>query len=377
MSACSDRDNDDNPTEDTDASGVVAFVATAASDFSSGRVDRLVADDDGFVVDGNYPATISDIRVGTIDGDMIEVARFGTSTLSRYTADDTSAPVWNFSVNGDDADANPIDVIFDDAGFGYVTRYGGTELWVIDPDVSADDESGFLETTFDLSAYDADVPNMTDAVIVDGELFVLLERLENGFNPSQQGYIAVFDLATGMEIDTEEGADGLLGIQLDVVNPTALQFDEDSNMLYVVGRGNAFLNPDVPGDPYSGGLEAIDPMTYANTLLIDDGNTDDNRGFFTNALVVSDSKAYIVTPTSFPNATLLVTNPSDGTITDGSVDALTDQPITVLTEDANGQIWVGLGGTEPGLYFLDPETDTLSDIVVRTELSPIDIAFTE
>lgn len=374
LSACgSDSDDGD---EDAGFGTVAAFVATRANDFSAGRVDRLVVDGDSFVVDGNYPATISDIRVGSFDGDMIEVARFGTSTVARYPANDTSAPTWEFSVS-DEADANPQDVIFDDAGFGYMSRYGGDDLWVIDPSVAADGEGQFLDMTFDLGAYDADAPNMTDMVIVDGRLFVLLERLENGFNPSQVGYVAVFDLATGLEIDTGEGADGLFGIELETVNPTALQYDEDSGALYVVGRGNSFFNPDVPGDPYTGGLESIDPNTFENTLLIDDGTMDDNRGFFTGGLVLSATKAYLITPTVFPNNSLLVANPSDGSIAEGSVADLTDQPISLLTEDANARIWVGLGGDQPGLYLLDPETDTLSTTPIRTELVPIDIAFVE
>lgn len=375
FSACSSDDDDDNDVIVTDGN-VAAFVATRAADFSAGRVDRLVVDADSFVVDGNYPATISDLRVGTIDGDMVEVARFGTSTLARYTADDTSAPVWEFSVNGDDADANPIDVIFDDAGFGYVTRYGGDELWVIDPAVAADDEAAFLDTTFDLGAYDDDAPNMTKAVIVNGQLFVLLERLENGFDPSQNGYIAVFDLATGLEVETGQGSDGLLGIELETVNPTALQYSAGSGLLYVVGRGNAFLNPDIPGDPYTGGLESIDPTSFENTLVVDDGTEDDNAGFFTDALVVDADKAYIVSPTAFPNNSVFIADLSDGTVDTAAVAGLEDQPISLLTQDANGKIWVGFGGTEPGFRFLDPETDELGEELIRTDLVPIDIAFT-
>lgn len=379
LAACSSDSDNDTQTGAGESSGgnVAAFVATRANDFTAGRVDRLVVDGDSFVVDGNYPGTISDLRVGTVDGDMVEVTRFGTSVLARYPADDTAAPTWEFSVNGDDVDANPQDVIFDDAGFGYVTRYGGDELWVIDPSVAADGEAQFLDMTFDLGAYDADAPNMTDMVIVDGRLFVLLERLENGFNPSQPGYIAVFDLATGLEINTGEGADGLLGIQLETVNPTALQFNENTGALYVVGRGNAVLNPDVPGDPYTGGLESIDTTTYENTLLVDDGTMADNRGFFTGGLVVSETKAYLITPTAFPNNSLMVANPSDGTIAEGTVAELTNQPISLLTQDSAGRIWVGLGGDQPGLYFLDPETDTLGANPVRTEFVPIDIAFVD
>jgi hypothetical protein len=374
LGACSSGGDEDSGNALEDGT-LAAFVATRASDFSSGRVDRLVVAGDSFVVDANYPATISDLRVGTIDGDLIEVARFNTSTLARYTADDTSAPVWEFSVNSDETDANPIDVIFDEAGFGYVTRYGTDELWVIDPSVAADAEADFLDTTFDLGAYDDDAPNMTDAVIVNDQLFVLMERLANGFEPSQAGYVAVFDLMTGLEVDTGQGEDGLFGIKLDTVNPTSLQYNEDSDLLFVVGRGNAFLNPDVPGDPYSGGLESIDPVSFENTLVVDDGTEEENVGFFTDALVVSANKAYLVTPTAFPNNTVLIANLGDGTVNPSPVAGLEDQPVSMITQDATGRIWVGIGGNEPGFFFLDPETDELSAEMVRTDLVPIDLAF--
>lgn len=378
LAACgSDDDSDDvpGPNASGDDGDVAAFVATRAPDFGSGRVDRLVVDGEGLVVDGSYPATVSDIRVGTVDGDMIEIAAFGTSTIARYAADDTSAPIWEFSANEGDVDANPQDVVFDEAGFGYVTRYGDDALWVIDPSVGADGEADFVETRFDLGAYDEDAPNATDMVIVDGRLFVLIERLENGFDPTRPGYVAVFDLATGLEIDTDPDSEGLPGIALETVNPTALQHDTDSGQLWVVGRGNFSLNPEVPGDPYTGGLESIDATSYANALVIDDGSEEENRGFFTDAVVLTGTKAYLVTPTTFPDATVLVADPEAGTIAAEPVAGLVDQPIAAFTEGPDGRVWIGLGGDSPGIAFLDPATDTLSGERVATELVPSDFAF--
>ena len=103
----------------------------------------------------------------------------------------------------------------------------------------------------------------------------------------------------------------------------------------------------------------------------------DNRGFFTDLHVVSATQAYISVPGAvFPNAALLVANPAEGTVEETPVAGLEDAPIFVLAEDETGRIWVGLGGDEPGFRFLDPATNTLSDEIIRTELVPIDIAFT-
>ena len=89
-----------------------------------------------------------------------------------------------------------------------------------------------------------------------------MQRL-TGFNPIESGYVAVFDVETNTEIDTGKGQqDGLNGIPLGSLNPTNIRYNQTTEEIYVTGRGNIFVEFNMlPGDPYSGGLFAIDQTT--------------------------------------------------------------------------------------------------------------------
>ena len=373
--ADSGADPDDGaPSGNAPAGSELAFAATVAPDFGSGRTDRLVIGEATATVDGSFPATISDIGVATDGESVYEIARFGTNTITKYAPDDTSAAIWQFSVEGDEEESNPYDIVFDGAGRGFVPRYGSPTLWIVDPSVDASDEAGFKTGELDLSAYDVDEPNASAALVVGDELYVLMERL-TGFVPDKSGYVAVFDLATDAEIDTGQGTDGLPGIALETVNPTALQYDEAADTVYVLGRGNYFENPEVPGDPYTGGLETIDVDTYESALLIDDGTADDNRGYFSDALVMSPTKGYLITYADFQVNSLVAFDPSTGTLADAPIPGFEDVEISHLAEAPDGRIWVGLGGPTPGYAILDPLDDSIDELRVATELVPRDTAF--
>ena len=384
LAACGSDDDDDNdadlagPAGSGDGDGL-AFVASRAPDFGSGRTDRLAIGEAVVTVDGSYPATVSDITVAT-DGEFVyEIAGFGTDTITKYDPDDTSGAIWQFSVNGDEVESNPYDIAFDGAGRGFVPRYGSPTLWIVDPSVDASNEAGFRTGELDLSAYDEDEPNVSAALVVGDRLFVLMERL-TGFLPfaDKPGYVAVFELAgdgTVTEIDTGRGADGLFGIELRTVNPTALQYVEATDTLYVLGRGNFFESAEVPGDPYTGGLEAIDAQTYESALAIDDGTAEDNRGFFVDALVVSPTKGYLIAQAGFLDNALLAFDPGTGELAEAPVAGLDGLELTSLEEAPDGRVWVGLGGDAPGYAILDPLDDSVDAVRVATELVPIDAAF--
>lgn len=372
-------------SDDTDPSPVaepadeaLAFVAARASDFGSARIDRLVLGEDTATVDGSYPATESDIVVATDGTAVYQIGRFGLDSLTRFDPDDTSAAVYQFSVNGAESSANPYDIAFAATDRAYLTRYGSELAWIVDPSVGANEADLFRLGELDLSAYDDDAPNMSDALIVDGKLFVLLERLRetpSAFLPDEEGYVAVFDTASDDEIDTDPDDDGLPGIALGIRNPTAMQHEAASGRIYVLGRGNFFLGEGLEGDPYTGGLVAIDPETYAVTPVLDDGTEDDNEGFFVNALVVSPTKGYLVTQAGFGDNTLRAFDPTAGTLAADPVEGLAGVEITTLAEAPDGRVWVGLGGEAPGFAIVDPLDDSVAPERVATELVPIDVVF--
>ena len=382
LGACSSSDDDaprnvpGDPFANASDASAVAFVSGATSGFDAGQIERLVIGQD-IVSTGVTPATESDIRVATDGEDVYEIGRFQLDTLTRFDIADLSDPVYQYSLNGSESVSNPYAVVFLNDDKAYVTRRGSALLWIIDP--SAATEANFLLGTIDLSAYDSDAqPEMTDALLVDDRLFVLMERLDENSAPVQNGYVAVIDTATDTEVDTGEGQDGLNGIALQTSNPTGLQYLPESDEIYVVGRGNIFENDAVQEDFYNGGIETIDPDTYRNDLLLDDGTAQDNDDYFTDALIVSPTKGYVLTYAAFRQTTLRTFNPMMGVMDDAPVAGLSDQDISVLALGPEGRVWVGINGDEgSGFRVLDTADDSVLVERVPTEFNPNGIVFIE
>jgi len=345
---------------------------TRSSDFQSGRIDRISLDD-GNTVNGSYPATLSDFVVTTDGTDLYQIGRFDIDTVTRFDPIETSIPDYQYSVLGDSTmSTNPHALAFVDETKAYLVRYGSTELWIIDP--RGESEESFKTGEIDLSAYDVDVPNMSEAIILDGKLFVLMERL-TAFDPDKTGYVAVFDIATDTEIQTNQGEDGLLGIALNVTNPAALQYNAETDEIYVVGRGNYFENRNITSDFYSGGIEVIDPNTFENELLIDDGTDADNQGFFFDIEVINASEGYLLTYAGFRVTALRKFNPATGILSDDLVEGLEDVDITTIAKGPDNHLWIGINGATAGFHRLDLATGLLADEIVATELIPSGVTF--
>jgi len=406
LAACSSSDDDSSPTDDgpgpdttpgMTASGVegtdtpagsgerFAFVAGALA--GTGQIERLAFADD-FASTGVTPSTTSDIRVATDGTDVYEIGRFNLDTLTRFRTDDLETPVWQYSANGAESTVNPYEIVFVDETKAYVVRYGSSLVWIVDP--SATTLDAFKTGEIDLSAYNDNAangdmtPNPSDAVLVGDQLYVLMERLggTSGFDPDTDGYVAVIDTETDTEIDTDPTVDGLPGIALESSNPGALLYPEGSDVVYVVGRGNIFNEfNSVPGDPYDGGIETIDTVSYARTLLIDDGTMDENEGFFANAIVASNEKGYLVLE-MLGSRTLRAFNPVSGVLQDGVIADLENRDIGTLAVGPDGRVWVGLGAEEDaegerGFMLLDPSDDSIVQALVPTEFNPLDVVFVD
>lgn len=92
--------------------------------------------------------------------------------------------------------ANPHDIVFLGATRAYVSLYDAAELLLVDPSVGPDCE-GFIVDRVDLAPFaDADgIPEMDQMALVDGKLYVAIQRLDrdNYFSPSGPGAIVVID----------------------------------------------------------------------------------------------------------------------------------------------------------------------------------------
>lgn len=389
LASCSSNNNDtpdadtsdgtDNPPLGSGISGQYAFAATRASDYGSGRIDRISLND-GNVVDGSFPATTSDISVASDGKDVYQIGRYKLDSITRFDPVDTSIVDYQISVNDPDesiVSANPQSIAFIDSTKAYLTRRGSDKLWIIDPDPDATEN--FKLGEIDLGAYDTDLPDMTDAIIVDDKLFVIVERLLEQPNldqiPDKKGFLIVIDTRTDQEIETNQSVSDLKGIELLVTNPTALQYNEMTGEIYVVGRGNYYEDPDITGSFYSGGLQAIDPTTYQQTPLIDDGTETDNQGFFYDAEIINSQLGYLLTYTGYTETTLRTFNPTLGTLNDTLFEGLQDTDITLLEKGPDNHLWVGINDSTPGFVRIDLGTGLMATERVRTELIPTALTF--
>lgn len=404
LSACSSSDDDDGvnenpqtemPGEDgPDINPPIAnsdtieygFVFTRGPKYESGQIERISLTD-GNVVDGTYPATTSDHRLAANDKSLFQIGRFNIDNLTRFSPSDTSVVDYQLSVLGDVPDtSNPQSLAFIDDDLAYLTRRSSDKLLIIDPSPEEATSESLITGEISLADYNRgsadtlDLPDMTDAVIVGDKLFVLLENLD-GNAPANTGYLAVIDTRTNLEIQTDKGDLPLKGIKLQTVNPNGLQYNEATGLLYVVGRGNAFGNESVPGDPYTGGLESIDPVTYQTNLLVDDGTEEENKGFFANAVVLNDTLGYAITLDGFDadfNSinNLRSFNPSTGEVSE-PVTGTEGQSLTNLAVGPDNHLWVGIQDDTPGFIRIDIATGIPAAERVATTLIPADLVFIE
>src|SRR5262249_44642385 len=127
----------------------------------------------------------SDAVARVHDGIVYVVNRLGGDNIQAIDPATGYATRWQCSVeNG----SNPHDIAFAAADKAYVTRYERATMMIVDPTTGADC-ARFVRGTVDLAAFaDADgLPEMDQAVVIDGKLYVTLQRLDrrNFFRPTE------------------------------------------------------------------------------------------------------------------------------------------------------------------------------------------------
>jgi PKD repeat protein len=220
---------------------------------------------------------------------------------------------------------------------------------------------------------------MAAGVIVDGKLFIILQRLVS-YCPSAEApaYIAVFDTTTDQEIDTGMGEGGLLGIPLPINDPLSIQYLEENDTIYVQGVGSypGYCDPEFD---YTGGIASINPDTYEAAMILDDGDTNDHPyGAISGMIIVSPDKGYFVGYDGWGDNTLYTFNPSTGTV-NGSVPGFEGIGIAGMESgayvDQNDMLWV-CNQTDARIDILDTLNDTI-DESVSTNLNPLKVVFAE
>ena len=355
------------------ATDVNAIVATAAADFSSGAHSIVSEDSAGdFSALNELLPTGSDVTVAAYGSHFYRIERaFSGNNITKFSNTNPQTPIWQYSTNdvGSAVSSDPHDMIFVSETKAYVLRYGTGIMWIVNP--SAATEAEFKIGEIDLSAYDATdaVPEMDGGVIVDGKLYVTLQRLDN-FAVTQDSYVAIFDVNTDEEVDANIAGDTFKGIPIVTRNLTNIAYEPISNAIFVQGSGSFF-----PVE-YTSGIEKINLVDYSVTLILDDGDAVTHPyGLITEMTSISASLLYFVAYDGFTDNTLYKMDLLSGDITETSVPSLINGQISHLTVDDKGLLWVS-DSANATVRVIDPLTDTEVDAVF-TSLNPIKVVFAD
>lgn len=381
---CGGDDNKSNNKVVTEGSYA---VQTRAADYGSSQVAVGNILGDRTATDGLLIKDKSDFAISTYNNYLYHIGKYFIDTIDKYdTTKGVDAAEWSYSTNySGDASANTYKLVQQSETNGYLINYGSTKVLQVDPSASTYDD--FVIEEIDLSVYNFPgdgsgnantVPNMSDALIVNNHLFVAMQRLGSDYSYNQP-YIAVIDLMTNEEVDTNPQQSGLKGIPLNSTNTFTL--DEHNNSIYAAGRG------DYGSD--TGGLEKIDATTYAVTPLIGDTsfpelNDPDNNTYYhvRDVAVVSDQLAYatLSIEAGWPNpntSEIAIINPSSGALSLlNTVTELDGKEISDINLDANNRLWLGIANSDnPGIYVIDTDTNTLSGDFIELEMPVKHIEF--
>lgn len=366
------NDNDKRRVITSDKAAIINTVDPGFAGANLELVDLLNTDTPLTAVEGNYDTNQSDFGLTAHGEYFYRIGKYNIDTVTKYSIRNPEHEIYTYSTidKSDDTTSNTYTMVFLNDEKAYLIRYASDEIWVVDP--SAATEAEFKTGEIDLSDYRRNntPPGMSDGVIVDGKLYVSLQRLDGWTPTAGESYVAVIDTATDTEIDTRESDSSatLKGIQLESANPQSIIYNPEAG-LFVQSIGTW-------SDDYIGGVEKIDTSDYSTELLIDDDNT---TGRISGLAIVNDTLGYIISYTGWQNTSLYSFDPADGSIASSAVSNLAgpELDITSLTVDEDGRLWVSIGdASNPRVEILD----TMSDSIVHTletVMNPGKVVFAE
>lgn len=296
----------------------------------------------------------SDVTVESFNSHFYVIGRYNADFVEKFHIANPSIALYHYStVNSDEATQNPQSLIFKNETKAYLSRYGSAKQWIVNP--SAKSESGFKLGEIDLSHYltasDDGALEASNGVIVDGKLFLALQRMEF-FATTATPYVVVIDTESNEEIDTgmAESGSGLKGIALPTQNPDQIFYNEDLKLIFVQCVGQYF--PQLT----KGGILTINPVTYEVKFLLDDGPDDSSTGTFGGLInhlaVVDTDTAFISIYKSWKNLELRTFNPLNSQVGD-PISGFESADIRGLSVGPNGRLWISTG---EGVKLLDANT---------------------
>jgi DNA-binding beta-propeller fold protein YncE len=262
--------------------GYFAFVTT--TDYQTGSAS-IVTGDTLLHATINVANVHSDALVRSYNGLVYVLNRQGADNVQVIDPLDGFRTRKQFTVG---SGSDPEDIVFQNVNRAFVSRYNEDQMWIVNP--STGQRSGLIDFSW---VADADnIPEMAHMVKVGNRVFVAIQRLDRKtqfLDPTGTSYLAVFDPTTEQFVDTDIFTAGRQAITLTGSNPFGeLVYNTFSGQIWVPETG--FFGPK------DGGLETVDPNTFAKSgILISEATLggdvtdvvalDANRG----AAIVSDS----------------------------------------------------------------------------------------
>lgn len=361
LAACSSGGVEDRTTGDTPPplDGTSAFVVTTDFQTGSFAVFPVLQPD---AVARNVERIHSDAVARAHDGLVYVVNRLGGDNIQAIDPAAGYATRWQCSV---DNGSNPHDIAFAAPDKAYVTRYERAALLIVDP-TTGPDCAGFVRGEVDLSAFaDGDgLPEMDQAVVIGGRLFVTLQRLDrrNFFRPTDKSVIAVVDVAT----------DAVVGsIDLTGTNPFAesagLAPDPVTGKIVLTEVGEFNRIDD-------GGLERLDPATLtAEGFFVTE---QDLGGNVSDVVIIDDHHAYAILLDAAARSKVVRFDPTTRRVV--KTLAAADEFLVDIELGPDGQTLYLTDRTlkRPGVRRFTIADDTeLAPSPIDTGLAPFDVVF--
>jgi len=373
LSACFEE------SEDNVASYSGAAITLVSSDYSSSDIGLI--DESFALTESIFPQAFSDIALSKGKESLYLINRYGQNNIIKFDEASVGEPVWQYSTQGtiENQNSNPYSLIEANGSNAYVLRYGTGEIWQVD--TSAELESEFKLAEIDLSNFDEDgIPDMDGGVIHNDILYVILQR-QTYFQANEVGLLIGVDTQTNTLVDLDPNSESN-ALTLKTANPSGLQVVGDELFITSWGK-NAEKDYDnwpevnITEPPaYNGGIEIVDLSTLTSELAIDDGTNflpygqihesdfyDDHfviRGF---DYLTSTSNVYIQIGESTPF------------VLDETLEGL---DIHFSQFDAEGNVWVSIGGTSDHhirIYSLNQNDEYEVIETIQTSLMPTGIVF--
>ncbi|MBN7768755.1 hypothetical protein KUV44_10100 [Marinobacter daepoensis] len=379
--------NPQDPSEpqeptDPDQPGVrsIGVVASVSSDWASGGVSYYDTDNN-FEPSGPFHEGISDIDVVGGQGFFYYIEKFGTDRISRIDITNPAQKTWTFSTNkeGVTSSSNPYTLVTVSADKAYLLRYDSSEVWIVNPGATV--EQDFYLDSIDLSAFSHDgqsAPQMADAILVEGKLYIAIQRLKS-WAPDQAGLIIVIDTTSDVIIDVNPDTPDIDAIELQGFNPSELAYLDDAGLI-ISHIGTYTYSPNVLGD---GGIELLDPVTLTSKMVVP--QTDETGNI--SSIAIKDKDTGYFTGYRFqgwtdPALTEVFTfdpTPEAG-VASGNAEAIAHLGTSDFRDVAispDGNLWVANASTTtPGIHVLDPGTNSEIIFVDSPEgLLPENITF--